>query len=123
MRDNIDRRENNMRCQRCRGCMVRDHFMDVLNVSGEMDFEGWRCLNCGDITDPVIVRHHQSPPTVSARPKRRWSEVSPRAFWLVNPPHELSQRVNQMWYETTGLKRQARSPGTARGRSNTRGHD
>lgn len=75
-----------MRCQRCRGCMVRDHFMDVLNVSGEMDFEGWRCLNCGDITDPVIVRHQHSPPIVSARPKRRWSEVSPRTVWLVNPP-------------------------------------
>lgn len=73
-----------MRCQRCRGCMVRDHFMDVLNVSGEMDFEGWRCLNCGDIVDPVIVRHHQSAPIVSARPKRRWSEVGPRAFWLLN---------------------------------------
>jgi hypothetical protein len=48
-----------MRCQRCHGFMISDHFMDTLNVSGEMNFKGWRCLNCGDIVDPVIVRHHQ----------------------------------------------------------------
>ena len=56
-----------MRCQRCQGCMIIDHFMDLLNVSGEMDFKGWRCLNCGDITDPVIVRHHQLAPSASAK--------------------------------------------------------
>ncbi len=61
-----------MRCQRCHGYMVRDHFMDILNVSGELDFKGWRCLNCGDIVDPVIVRHHLSVRSVPARPRRRW---------------------------------------------------
>ena len=41
--------------------------MDLLNVSGEMDFKGWRCLNCGDITDPVIVSHHQLAASASAK--------------------------------------------------------
>ena len=41
-----------MRCQRCQGCMISDHFMDLQNASGEIDFKGWRCLNCGDITTP-----------------------------------------------------------------------
>jgi hypothetical protein len=61
-----------MQCQRCQGCMISDHFMDFLNGSGELDFKGWRCLNCGDITDSVIVRHQQLPSGSSAKSKRRW---------------------------------------------------
>jgi hypothetical protein len=41
-------------------------------VSGELDFKGWRCLNCGDIVDPVIVRHHLSARSVPVGPRRRW---------------------------------------------------
>jgi hypothetical protein len=61
-----------MRCQRCQGLMVNDYLLDLVNVSGEMDFPGWRCLNCGDITDPVIVRHHQLDVRAPAKSKRRW---------------------------------------------------
>jgi hypothetical protein len=41
-----------------------------------MNFTGWRCLNCGDITDPVIVRHHQIAPSAPAKSKRRWWAVT-----------------------------------------------
>ena len=61
-----------MRCQRCQGWMITDHFMDVLNVGGQMDFRGWRCLNCGDITDPIIVRHNKSAASAPAKSRRRW---------------------------------------------------
>jgi len=61
-----------MQCQRCQGCMIRDHFIDLLNGSGELDFTGWRCLNCGDITDSVILRHHQLPSCAPAKSSRRW---------------------------------------------------
>jgi hypothetical protein len=56
--------------------MVSDRFMDLLNVSGEIDFKGWRCLNCGDITDPVIVRHHQLATIAPSKSRRRWWGVS-----------------------------------------------
>jgi len=65
-----------MRCQRCHGFMISDHFMDTLNVSGEMNFKGWRCLNCGDIIDPVIVRHHQVEASAPAKSRRRWWGVA-----------------------------------------------
>ena len=65
-----------MRCQRCQGYMISDHFMDLLNASGEIDFEGWRCLNCGDITDPVIMRHHQFAASAPAKSRRRWWGVT-----------------------------------------------
>lgn len=61
-----------MRCQRCQGWMISDHFMDLRNVSGEIDFKGWRCLNCGDITDSVIVRHHQLATIDPLKSRRRW---------------------------------------------------
>lgn len=64
-----------MRCRRCQGYMINDHFMDILN-GGEMAFKGWRCLNCGDITDPVIVRHHQVAASSPAKSKRRWWGVT-----------------------------------------------
>jgi hypothetical protein len=65
-----------MQCQRCQGYMVGDHFMDLLNVTGEIVFKGWRCLNCGNITDPVIVGHHQSTASLPAKSRRRWWGVA-----------------------------------------------
>jgi hypothetical protein len=56
--------------------MISDNFMDLLNVTGEIDFKGWRCLNCGEITDPVIVRHHQLAERPPAQSRRRWWEVA-----------------------------------------------
>ena len=53
-----------MRCQRCQGWMIIDYFMDLLSGSDELDFTGWRCLNCGAITDPVI---NARSPTASGR--------------------------------------------------------
>jgi hypothetical protein len=61
-----------MQCQRCQGYLITEHFIDMLSASGEMDFKGLRCLNCGDITDPIIVRHHQSAAYAPLKSKRRW---------------------------------------------------
>lgn len=61
-----------MRCQRCQGHMISDYFLDFLSGSGETEIKGWRCLNCGDITDPVIMRHHQSAASAPAKSRRRW---------------------------------------------------
>lgn len=51
-----------MECVRCRGLMVEDRFVDLVE-SGQAQFGGWRCLVCGNITDPVIVANRQHPPT------------------------------------------------------------
>jgi hypothetical protein len=51
-----------MECVRCRGLMVEDRFVDLVE-SGQAAFGGWRCLVCGNITDPVIVANRQQPPT------------------------------------------------------------
>ncbi len=37
--------------------MVRDHFYDLLDDSGYLSIRGWRCVNCGNILDPLILRN------------------------------------------------------------------
>ena len=44
-----------MICPRCDGLMLQEVFMDFADYDGS--FEGWRCLVCGEIVDPVIVNN------------------------------------------------------------------
>ena len=46
-----------MTCRRCQGCMARDHFLDLQESGGEWWLEGWRCINCGHVFDPVLERN------------------------------------------------------------------
>ena len=46
-----------MSCPRCKGLMVPDHFADFMHDGGYHSFTGWRCLCCGNILDPVIIRN------------------------------------------------------------------
>ena len=48
-----------MTCQRCKGCMARDHFLDMQQSGGEWWMEGWRCINCGHVYDPVVERNRR----------------------------------------------------------------
>jgi hypothetical protein len=44
-------------CIRCGGLMVTDFCMDVLFCNGETEFAANRCVQCGEIVDPVILRN------------------------------------------------------------------
>jgi hypothetical protein len=46
-----------MTCTRCQGCMAKDHFLDLMESSESMRMAGWRCLNCGNVLDPVMERN------------------------------------------------------------------
>ncbi len=48
-----------MRCLRCRGLMVKDQFYDLLDDSGHLSFKGWRCVCCGDVLDPLILKNRR----------------------------------------------------------------
>jgi len=48
-----------MTCRRCHGCMARDHFLDLQESGGEWWLEGWRCINCGHVLDPVVERNRR----------------------------------------------------------------
>lgn len=44
-------------CDRCGGLMVREFCMDLFNGTGELEFGAKRCVQCGDIVDPVILKN------------------------------------------------------------------
>ncbi len=48
-----------MTCRRCQGCMARDHFLDLQESGGEWWMEGWRCINCGNVFDPVTEQNRR----------------------------------------------------------------
>jgi hypothetical protein len=58
--------------------MARDHFLDLQESGGEWWLEGWRCINCGHVFDPVLERNRRlhaaalastpSEPAVSLQP-------------------------------------------------------
>jgi hypothetical protein len=47
-------------CIRCSGFMVREIYMDLLNSTSEVEFFALRCVQCGDVVDPVIMRHRET---------------------------------------------------------------
>ena len=49
-----------MRCARCSGLMVSERFEDLQGFgSGDHEYAGWRCINCGAIVDRVIATHRR----------------------------------------------------------------
>ena len=44
-------------CTRCGGLMVQDFCLDVLGNIGESEFAAKRCVQCGEVVDPVILRN------------------------------------------------------------------
>ena len=54
-------------CVRCGGLMVNDSYIDLLNSFGESKFVAKRCVQCGEVVDPVILQNRgarQEPMTV-----------------------------------------------------------
>jgi hypothetical protein len=49
-----------MKCGRCRGLMVVDHFVDMEETGG-LWMCGWRCVSCGNVVDPEIMRRRAPP--------------------------------------------------------------
>ena len=48
-----------MTCTRCHGCMAKDYFLDLMESAESMWLAGWRCLNCGNVLDPVMERNRR----------------------------------------------------------------
>jgi hypothetical protein len=66
-----------MICRRCHSAMVLDTFVDPAADCHPKCFQGWRCLMCGAIVDPVISRHQLLRPEPT-RGRARGKEDLPR---------------------------------------------
>ena len=40
--------------------MVSDFCMDLLNSTGELEFAAKRCVQCGEVVDPVILQNRRT---------------------------------------------------------------
>jgi len=48
-----------MNCLKCSGMMNYEAFVSGTAEGSSWAYEGWRCIYCGDIIDPIILRHRQ----------------------------------------------------------------
>lgn len=49
-------------CARCGGLLLAQHYMDLLDDTGQINFTAWHCTMCGEVIDPVILKNRHSPP-------------------------------------------------------------
>jgi hypothetical protein len=40
--------------------MAYESFEDLRDDTGSIHFDGWRCLTCGDIIDPLILENRKN---------------------------------------------------------------
>jgi len=67
--------------------MARDHFLDLQESGGEWWMEGWRCINCGHVFDPVVEQnrrlHAAAMASATAQPQ------APEPMNTEDPEHSL----------------------------------
>ncbi|HJU03812.1 MAG TPA: hypothetical protein VJ692_01580 [Nitrospiraceae bacterium] len=63
-------------CVRCGGMMVPSRYIDMLDDTGQLEFIGARCIQCGDVSDPVIRRNRIRQATLDRPPAHELSRVA-----------------------------------------------
>ena len=48
-------------CTRCGGLMIKEYYTDLLDDTGQIGIMGLRCISCGEVIDPVILRNRVNP--------------------------------------------------------------
>lgn len=46
-----------MKCQRCGGLAVGVFFSGGIIATEAWEYGGWKCINCGYVTDPLIAKN------------------------------------------------------------------
>jgi hypothetical protein len=58
-------------CPRCSGLLVRERFEDFPGEFAGLNFQGVRCVNCGEILDPLILEQRTHRPNKPKPPNNR----------------------------------------------------
>lgn len=64
-------------CTRCAGLLIRERLLDLFDETGQMRRWAWRCVQCGDIVDSLILKHRMGVdlPAFNVMRRRRWTTV------------------------------------------------
>ena len=46
-----------MKCERCNGLFISVSFAGGDDTCGAWEYDGWKCLNCGHVTDPLFMKN------------------------------------------------------------------
>lgn len=60
-------------CGRCGGLLLHELCTDLLDDTGRMDFPAWRCVQCGNLVDSVILLNRQRRPQADERHLTKWA--------------------------------------------------
>ena len=63
-------RDGNPACSRCGGLMVGDRYIDLQDDTGCIEFNALRCVQCGQVIDPVILQNRLCPVAVLTKKNR-----------------------------------------------------
>ncbi len=69
----MDAQKETKTCPRCSGSMARESFLDLRDDTGAFCFDGWRCMVCGEIIDPLILanRKVKDPRPIESKTRKR----------------------------------------------------
>lgn len=59
LREIANRLASRSNCDRCGGLLVADQYVDLLDDQGHLSCSAMRCVQCGDILDPVILKNRR----------------------------------------------------------------
>ena len=64
-------------CTRCGGLLIREGLFDLFDDTGQMRRWGRRCVQCGEIVDPLILKHRRGEglPALNLLSRRRWTGI------------------------------------------------
>lgn len=68
---NYEKKANSDTCSRCGGFMVSHWCMNVNYDAGGMEILTQRCLQCGEVIDPVILENRLNPEREAMKKKTR----------------------------------------------------
>jgi hypothetical protein len=58
--------------------MVVDYYIDLLNGGEDFWLRAWRCVNCGEVVEPGMIRHRLERGSLLSRLARRWPKTARR---------------------------------------------
>lgn len=69
--------QNIQACTRCAGLLIREGLFDLFEDTGNMRRWAWRCVQCGDIVDSLILKRRKGIdlPALNVMSRRRWTGI------------------------------------------------
>lgn len=73
----LDANQTMHTCTRCGGLLIREGLFDLFDDTGQMRRWARRCVQCGDIVDPLILKRRMGEglPSLNLLSRRRWTGV------------------------------------------------